>query len=234
MTLPRQDADPSRALPYWQRQPETWAEEQVADSHREALYLLGEYTMFVLMWHAVDHERGLVARCSRCFGTHTHALIAEAYRQPVQERCPVCFGTTFEGGWRARIIRPALWTDSATDTVEHPRGDVQTDSMSVETTEDFTLRRGDYVFRADGTRFRTMELVGAPVRTGFAQPVPSRSVGGAIAQVRLEDPTTVAYLIPPDRADLVEALAVPATAHLVPDLSATYEEANGPLLLPVF
>lgn len=253
-SLPSAVAAPpaSRALPFWQRQPERWAEAEVRDSHHEALMLLGEYAMFVLMWHPADEAAGLVERCSRCYAGTAMARAGAVYRQPSQAKCPVCYGTTFEGGYRARIIRPSLWSDSGTDTVRHPRGEVRTDSMTVETTEDFVLRHGDYAFRADGTRHQALELTGAWVRTGMAQPGLDRSVGGAIAQVRMEDPTSVAYTIPPtSTADLVEALALPARMHLPPDLSARggyadvyrdlyayyeragLEDVRGPLLVPV-
>jgi hypothetical protein len=238
---------PSRGQPYWQRQPEMWAESQVADSHLEALHYFGEYAVFVLMWRAEDHAAGLVGRCPRCYGTSGLGRLAAAYAQPTERRCPECFGTTFEGGYRARIVRPSLWTDSSLDTVEHARGELKTDSMSIETTSDFTFRRGDYVMRKDGGRFRGAELAGAWVRSGYGTPGSARSVGGTIPQVRLEDPSSVAYLIPPDAATVRSTLD-PADRRHLPSSFATFdqylayyqvtyghagiEDLRGPLVLP--
>jgi hypothetical protein len=222
--------DPSRGQPYWQRQPELWAEDQVADSHEEALHYFGEYAVFVLMWRAVDYDAGLVEHCSRCYAAGTLGRESAAYGQPFERRCPVCFGTTFEGGYRARIVRPSMWTDSQPDTVDHARGELHTDAMAIETTADFTFRHGDYVFRKDGTRYRGVELAGAWVRSGYDTPGPDRLVGGSIPQARLEDPSSVAYLIPPDAATISAALGAADRLHL-PSSFADIEDLRGPLLI---
>jgi len=218
-----------RTDPYWLSRDQQWARDQIAVSHREALYAHGEYAMFVLMWRAADLNAGLVGRCRRCY--LSLGKVAEAFEQPSQNRCENCFGSTFEGGFRARIIRPSLWGDSSPDTARTPRGEVRSDSMSVETTDDFTLHHGDYVFRAEGTRWQALELAGSWARTGFSDPRQLTSVAGLIAQARLEDPVaSVAYDIPPPNSVLGSLLRRPIEQHFPPDLSLA-EVVRGPLIV---
>lgn len=217
-----------RTAPYWLARDQQWARDQVAASHLEALYALGEYSMFVLMWHALDYRAGLVGRCPRCFVAL--GRVADAFGQAGQVDCPDCYGTTFEGGYRARIVRPALWSDVVTDTAQTPRGEVVADSMVLETAGDFTMRHGDYVFRAGGTRYRTGELTGVWVRSGFDVPDGDKSVAGIFSRVTLEDPVaSVAYRIPPSAEGVDLVLRQPASQHLAPDLAAA-EDVRGPLL----
>src|SRR6478609_414109 len=56
------------ASPYYLRDRQNWAVEQERMRHDEALYSIGEYAIFVLMWHIQDLTAGLVQRCSRCYG----------------------------------------------------------------------------------------------------------------------------------------------------------------------
>jgi hypothetical protein len=218
-----------RVAPYSLSRDQQWARDQLAVSHLEALYALGEYAMFVLLWRAADLNAGLVGRCQRCY--LSRGAVAEAFEQPGQARCPDCFGTTFEGGYRAAIIRPSIWGDSAPDTTQTPRGEVRSDSMSVETTADFTLHHGDWVFRAGGTRWRALELAGSWARTGFADPRQASSVAGLIPQARLEDRVaSAAYDVPPAQEALDALLRRPIEQHLPPDLSSV-EVVRGPLVV---
>jgi hypothetical protein len=231
---PPDAAPPPAATPAapqsWLGRAENWAERQVRDSHVEAMNLMGEYALFTLMWHAKDFAAGLVAVCPTCTMTGTVLdRASKAYQQPTRELCPDCFGTHFEGGFRAQIIRPCLWTDHNTDTRNTPRGEVSTDSMVVETTEDFEFRSGDYIFRANGDRYQGQELSGAWIRTGFSVPDFERSVAGQISQAKLEDPASVAFIIPPTADRLDQVLTVPVNTHFPLDFSAN-EVIRGPLL----
>src|SRR5258708_66990 len=90
--------------------PRSYAVEQERMRHNQALYAYGEYAMFALMWTIRDLEHGRVQRCSRCFeDVGLNDRIADTYKQANLRLCPVCFGTSFEGGYRALIIRPSLW-----------------------------------------------------------------------------------------------------------------------------
>jgi hypothetical protein len=216
-----------RQQPHWYKDVEGWATQQVLDSHHDALYSHGEYAMFVLMWHPGDFRAGLVGRCQVCSAQSSRAFAA--YEQPTRRRCPSCFGTTFEGGYRARIVRPSLWLDRTQDTVEGRRGEVRTSYLALETTFDFTLHAGDYIFRLGGDRYACAELDSPPVRTGFESPAEQLYVGGVVDKVALEDPSSVAYAIPPTAAEVDEALALAAGAHLVPSEPSPWEDVRGPL-----
>jgi hypothetical protein len=232
MTAPEPETaalpDVHRSAPYWLGRDQQWAVAQVTTSHEEALYALGEYTVFVLMWTAADFTAGLVGHCQHCFLADNRA--ASAFKQGNQARCPDCFGSSFEGGYRARIIRPALWTDHKSDTTLTPRGQVTSDSMSVETTAGFTLHHGDYLFRTNGSRYQSVELSGAWVHSGFAPVDDADSVGGNITQARLEDISSAAYDIPPSGPELATLLARYPTQHLA-GYPTGQEVIRGPLLV---
>lgn len=209
----RKDSQPIRTGP---GQP--WASDLVESSHAEALYAFGEYVIFTLMWRPKDFEMGLVGRCQTCF-VGTASRQAAAFQQPTKRECPDCYGTTYEGGFRAQIIRPALLADRNQEVSEENRGVVVTDTIQMETTSDFRLHKGDYVFRGDNTRFQTEEKNEAVVRTGFGAPLTSDSSAGTTTAHR-EETTSVAFLIPPLNPTPVLAGLTPAlgTAPLAADL----------------
>jgi hypothetical protein len=206
-----------------------FAEQHIRDEHTDALYRFGEFAMFVLMWHAQDYDAGLVGRCTVCMPADDR--ISRAYQQTPQERCPGCFGTTYEGGFRAQVIRPSLWTDRRPDTIESARGTFLTDTVTIETTGDFTLRHRDYVLRTDGLRYSTEEMTEQVVRSGFDSPTAIQSVGGLIASARMEDRASVVHLIPPTTAELRTILSR-ANDRLTPfDFSAYEVTDRGPLIV---
>lgn len=184
---------------------------ELSDSHDETLYQFGEYVMIAMMWRLPDFEAGLVGRCSVCSVTGVNLAadrIAKAYGyQSDQSACPSCFGTSFEGGLRALVIRPSIISDRDTVTsAVGRRGEVTTDTVSVETTSDIFTRVGDYLFRADNTRYRLTEMSNLVVRTGFDEPDRAESIGGFIATAQLEDPASIAYSIDPVAGDLQRIL----------------------------
>lgn len=217
---------------FWMPQQQGYLLNHLSVSHDEVLYLYGEYAMFVMMWHVADFEAGLVARCSTCYATGgTNERIAAAYGgQSDRNRCPDCYGTSFEGGIRAKVIRPAVVSDLNTETSQGRRGEVTTDTVAAETSSDIFLRSGDYLFRADGTRYRCAEMSTLVVRTGFDVPDRDESVGGVIPSARLEDPASVAYMIPPSPTEIRALLVdLAANRHVPQDITA-YDYAPGPLI----
>ncbi len=167
----------------------------VGSSHEEALDSFGEFGIFTLMWRQPDFDKGLVDRCPPCWNG-VHSQQAKAFRQPQERECPACFGTTFEGGYRAQIIRPLLVSDRADVISEEERGVMTTDTLQFETTSDFTLTLGDYLFRFDNTRYQCEQNTELVMRTGFGSPFAAESLQG-LATAHLEAPTSVAYKIPP-------------------------------------
>jgi hypothetical protein len=214
------------SIPAWHPDPQEHAVAQERSRHDQALASFGEYVMFVLMWRIDDHEAGLVDRCPRCY--EAYGKTAEAYGQPAQERCPECFGTTFEGGWKARIVRPSLWDYNEEEDRQHARGEVEVATATVQSTSDFRLRTGDHLFRGDGTRWMMRTVSTNNLRTGFQIPSRQRSaLGFNYGQVSLEDESSTPYLIPPSPAEVKEMLDLSHLRHPT-DFSAV-EEIRGPL-----
>lgn len=211
--------------PYYVREPQRWAVDQERQRHLQALYTIGEWTMFCLMWHLDDYEKGLVARCPECF---TASRYAAAYKQPDKNKCPNCYGTTFEGGFRAIIVRPAIFSDSDENQQYQQRGVVAQDQLDMESTPDFRVRTGDYCFRSTGHRFYLRVPKRVTLRTGFATPYQrSMAIGYNHARASLEDHNTVSYMIPPVEEDLIQILNVSAPAPLS---FAQYEILRAPLI----
>lgn len=217
---------PHSVQPYYLRDPQPWAVEQERLRHTEALYHVGEMAMFVLMWHVLDFEAGLVGRCLRCYVAQ--GKIADAYKQPSQNKCPDCFGTTFEGGFKAQIIRPAIFTDVDEDERMDRRGVIHPNDVQIETTPDFRVRQGDYCFRQDGTRWFLRGPQRVTLRAGFGYPAQgSTAIGYNHARASIEDPDSVAYIIPPTFAVLGPALANYAR---VPQNYSALEVVRAPLI----
>lgn len=215
------------ANPYWMPGPEGWARAQVRQHHNEALYRYGEYTMFVLMWRREDFDAGLVTRCTACFGTYGD--IADVFQQPAKERCDTCFGTTYEGGVKARIVRPAIWQESVDDNHRRKQGEVIVNSISVQSTSDFRMRNDDFILRADGTRWSVSNISGDHLVTGFAhEGLGLGDVAFNVGTAKRQDEGTVAYDIPPATALLQSQLAV--TGPNYPFDFSSVEEINGPLI----
>lgn len=216
---------------YYLRQSQNWAIEQEQQRHAQALYSVGEMACFVLMWHEIDFQRGLVTRCATCYDTADPIInrITSVYNQPTRNKCPDCFGTTFEGGFRARIVRPVIITD--TDETEKPdrRGVVHTDDMEVESTWDFRSRNGDFLLRADGSRWRLSAPQRTTLRTGFAHPSQLiTAIAYSAMRASYEEEGTVAYLLPPTDPTQLQAVLT-APAFWPPDFS-TFEIERAALI----
>lgn len=212
---------------FWLPGSQDYAVIQERQRHIDALYHFGEYAMFVLMWRPEDHAAGKVDRCPRCFTSY--GVVAEVYQQPSQNDCPECYGTTFEGGYRAKIIRPSIWDASEEANRYSERGETIRANASVQTTHDFTLHIGDYIFRASGERWRIETMSTNHLQTGFAIDSVSQDVlGWNFGQAFLEQPGTVAYHIPPSQSQLAALLDVTGTR--TPTDFSTAEDIRGDLL----
>lgn len=217
--------------PYYLRQRQGWAIQQERQRHAEAIYWVGEMVCLFLMWHEIDFQKGLVERCHICYNTADTLVnrITAVYNQPTRNECPDCFGTTFEGGYRARIVRPAILTDVDETERQDRKGSMHPSSLNVETTWDFRSRAGDFLLRADGSRWRLSDPQRTTLRTGFYHPaqVTSSITYGSI-RAQYEEETTVAYLLPPtDVPTLSNTLQ--QQAFFPPDFSA-FEIIRAPLI----
>lgn len=205
-----------------------WAIDQERQRQVEAIYRFGEYAVFVLMWRIQDFKAGLVARCPTCYVSQ--GRVAEVFKQPSNAKCPDCFGTTFEGGYKARIIRPSLWTAPEPTQERRARGETQRASARVQTTFDFTPRTDDYVFRSDGTRWQIRSFGSDELHTGFRHASHARAgMNWLMPEVVMEDESSVAYMIPPDPTTLTSDVFDPVHTHFPVDYTA-YEDVRGPLL----
>lgn len=217
--------------PYYVRERQQWSVDQERQRHNQAVYQVGEYAMFALMWHLEDFQAGLVTRCSRCYGpaASRQRAIADVYNQPTQNRCPDCYGTTFEGGYKALIVRPSIFSDTDESEALQSRGIVNPSDISVESTVDFRVRSNDYVFRSNGDRFQLRVPNRITLRTGFSPPHQSSSaIGYNHARASYENPTgSVAYDIGPTRSELLTILAQPS---LFPQDFSSVEVVRAPLI----
>lgn len=217
---------------FYVRSTQDWAIDQERYRHDQALFVIGEYSIFYLMWSLLDLQAGLVTRCARCYGTTGTIPNREAkvYNQPSINRCPDCFGTTYEGGYRARIVRPSIWADNDEEEKLARQGVVHPESVSVESTWDFRMRQGDYIIRADGSRWR---LPAAPTRTtlrsGYEHPAQAETaITYARMQARLEEPGTVAYLLTPTSKVGIHTMLT--TTSDFPRGFGDYEQIRAPLI----
>lgn len=217
---------PHEVQPYYVRDTQPWAVQQENQRHDQALYTVGEYCVFVLMWHNLDFEAGLVGRCPRCIVAT--GKIGEVYKQPTKNKCPDCFGTTYEGGYKAIIVRPAIFGDTDEEEAVDRRGVTHQQAVSIESTSDFRVRRGDFCFRADGTRWWLRGALTVRLRSGFGYPGQAESALNVnISSASLEDEDSVAYMLPP--ADSVlRAVLISGSRHPL-DFS-TVEVQRAPLI----
>jgi hypothetical protein len=233
LPIPAPTPSPAPVLPdrrLYVRERQDFAIENERLRQNQAIYWYGEYVMFILMWHIQDLEEGRITRCTECYGNGStlNDRVTAAYNQPTQNKCPTCFGTTFEGGYKARIIRPAILTDSDKDDANQARGVTHSMSLDVETVSDFRLRSGDYMFRSNGDRFYLRTPTRTTLRTGFETPLQTtHSIHYNLARAGLEDRGTVSYLIPPSESSLAVILE---EIERVPTNFSAYEEIKEALI----
>lgn len=213
---------------FYVRAKQDWAVTQENYRHDQAMYSIGEQAYFLLMWRVEDHLKGYVRHCPRCYDNNDPLLAraSNALNQPTQNKCPMCYGTTFEGGVRAKIIRPAVFTDTDDQEVSGEHGTTYPQTLSVESTSDFRFRNGDYVIRADGSRWQLAAPTRVTVRTGFGHPSQGEdSIGYSAGMATLEDQTSVVWMIPPSNDDVKIYLQAPDRYPTV-----DIDQTNAPLI----
>lgn len=169
----------------------------------EAVLAFGERSIFVLWWSIYDFRAGVVDRCPVCFDDPDG--IAATYGQPTTSRCADCYGTTFEGGVRAILYRPALWSTSSGPEGPQKRGIITAGSATIQTVSTFTMRDGDMIVRGDGTRWRADGAQFSEFVTGYAFEGDTPKVMRSNLQVTLMDQSSVGELLAVDMAPLAEA-----------------------------
>lgn len=215
-----------KVMPYYIREPQNWAIEQERRRHNEALWYVGENTMFVLMWHLEDFLDNLVGRCPTCY--ESQGRIASVYGQSDEYKCPDCFGTTFEGGFKALIVRPAIFSDSDESESKVARGVVHPQDLTIESTPDFRIRTGDYCFRVNGDRYYMRVPERITLRTGFGHATQTdTAIGYNHANAAVEDPDSVAYMIPPSNDEVSQILN---RSSRIPRDWGTFEVIRAPLI----
>lgn len=212
--------------PYYIRESQAWAVEQERRRHNQALWMVGETTMFALMWHIEDFQEGLVERCRTCYDSQ--GAIADVYGQSDQNKCLDCFGTTFDGGFKAIIIRPAIFSDTDEGETFHGRGVIHPNDLAIESTPDFRVRNGDYCFRATGERYYLRVPERITLRTGYGLPTQQdMAIGYNHSNAQVEDPTAVSYLIPPPQDEVNSLLR---RASRIPRDWSSFETIRAPLI----
>lgn len=236
--LPAEQGDPFRtrreySIDKWTPDTQRYIVEQEHSRNIQALLAYGEYVIWFLLWTDGDFRQGLVGYCQRCMVNDPIAV--ETYKQPTQNKCPDCFGTGYEGGFRARLVRPSLWVESDEEQIQHSRrGELRVDSHQVQTSSDFTTHNGDIIVRADNGRYRVTSVPQAPkLLTGFGYRDKREAfIGYNIPTATLDQPTTVAYLIPPtNKTEVQRLLTLPNYPRRPVDFS-DFEIVRGPLLRP--
>jgi hypothetical protein len=230
----------ARPIRTWQRDPQRFAITQERERHVQALWQYGELAVFALMWTTLDAVAGMAQPCTRCnvdaAAQSPEQQISAAYGQGSQFRCPLCYGSQYIAagtvkqypGLRALLVRPAVITDLDKAQQFANRGVVNTGTLNAESTPDFRVRNGDYMFRVSGDRFRLRVPRRVTLRTGFGSPwQQSTAITYNLAQAGLEDPTSASYIIPPDAPTLATWLG---TYTRVPVSYAGLEVINGPLI----
>lgn len=179
-----------------------WELQNERAKHEQSLYRYGEYAIFVLMWNIDDFQAGLVQRCPTCF-TSVNSLISDTFKQPEFYKCPTCYGTTFNGGYKAMLVRPSIWQWAEPQLQQEKRGYVDMDNATIQTTSDFRMQPKDYVIRGDGTRWQVKGVDALHLATGFGtQAGPWNSVSYTYSNVTREDESSVVYQIPVSEAQI--------------------------------
>lgn len=212
--------------------------DQERQLHDEAVYAYGEASMFILLWTIDDYEANLVGRCPWCFlRGGIEEDVAKVYNQPAIAKCEYCYGTSFWdesatqlNGLKARIVRPAMW--EATDETHKlvAQGDVANSVASLQSISDFRCRSGDFVLKADGTRWRIQDRATDNIISGYQASNDVRTmIGYVYPEVIREDESSVAFLIPPDVDTQKTILDISPYPNYPVDMSA-YEVINGNLI----
>jgi hypothetical protein len=172
-----------------------WELENERFRHDQALFRFGEYSIFVTMWTMQDFTAGLVGRCPTCYVPQ--GALEGTWQQPAYFKCPDCLGTSFQGGYKAILVRPSLWSWNEPTLQQTQRGVINTNVAQVQTTSDFRLQPRDYIIRGDGSRWQSQEVTGDHLDTGFGtQSGIWNATAFIYANVTREDESSPIYLLP--------------------------------------
>lgn len=219
-------------MQHWLPQTQPWLLAQERDRAQQAIEQYGEYTIWYLLWNINDHEDGLVDYCPTCMANDPISL--DTFKQPSDQNCPDCLGTAFEGGYRARIVRPTLWRDDdETQKAHTARGELNVDRHTVQTVGGFTAFNGDILIRYDNSRWQINVPQSSQVRTGFGAFDKTKGyMGYNVAPATLEQKGSVSYTFDPvDSDDVLTLLTVPSYPRGPVDFTA-FEQIRAPLLRP--
>lgn len=214
--------------PHWAAQREDYAFKTLRRDIADTLFKFGEWVLVVLMWSLADFEDGLVDRCSVCYTAA--GRLAEVYQQPNKRLCPSCYGTTFEGGIRALVRRPALVIDDDVDEAPSKHGVREVQSARADIWVDFTLRTNDYLIRSDNSRYQVHVPAMDTLYHGYGFVAPAFTGMCQQVSINLEDRSSVVYLVPPgDNTDIFDLLD-PTGEHFEFEQSLDLQ-VNGPLFV---
>jgi hypothetical protein len=201
--------------PFYLPRSQPWAIVNERLAHDQAMFGLGEYSIWALLWktddaEVADQSNDLVTRCPTCWWSDPS--VAAAYEQTSDPRCPTCYGTTYagpHGGLKAMVVRPTMWAGGTDQMANTARGVLITNTAQVQATSDFRAQFGDFIFRADGTRWQIKVPDQDSTETGFEVSTDPRTmVAINYSNVVREDEASVAYLIPPPPAQCMALLDV--------------------------
>lgn len=176
--------------PLHNQHPYSLTQEQLR--HDDAVHWYGEMTAFILWWSVIDFESGDVERCSVCYTPLGD--VADVYKQSPESKCSGCFGTTFEGGFRAIVYRPALWSFSEGAEEVRRRGFTSSASCNIQTVSGIRIRDNDIAVRSDGTRWRLDAPRVKLITTGFGPNSVRNDLIGSVVTGNLDDETMPSYL----------------------------------------
>jgi len=140
-----------------------------------------------------------------------------------------CYGTTFQGGIKAQLIRPSIWNFEEKHQKQDVKAVIEPQSAQVQSTSDFRMQTHDYVFRGDGSRFQVQSMEGDHLVTGFGVSSHSLNIINYSYQMIRENASSPAYLIPPDPNTLISLLGG-YYARTVSDFTSL-EFVHGPLVI---
>lgn len=172
-----------------------WDVENERFRHDQSLYRYGEYSIFVTLWTMQDYIAGLVGRCKTCYATV--GPVEDTWQQPAYFKCPDCLGSSFEGGYKAILVRPSLWSWNEPTLSQTNRGVLDQGVATVQTTSDFRLQPRDYIIRGDGSRWQSQDVSGDHLDTGFGtQSGIWNATAFIYSNVTREDESSPIYLLP--------------------------------------
>lgn len=207
--------------PFYLPEPQPHATDWFNRAHDQAIWSFGEYVIVFLMWQVSDVDAGRAEPCHRCFVRPEF----ETFRQPTESKCPNCFGTTIEGGYKAKLVRPSLWIWDEETVTDHKHGEyLQETAQRIELPGDFFMNQGDIVLRADTSRWVVPQAADIEeIRTGWTQANRQFiSAGQQIANVQYANENTPPYIIPPTDPEEIAGILAP-TARYPRDMTQ-YEE----------